>query len=103
MPTEVRGNVARNSTCSGTLNFDSRDAHQADGYGGPGGRASFDGWTTSVAQRVGVPLRAGGGLTLTPWAGLAYARQATGGFTLEDPGLGEQRYSGVEVGEAPSS
>ena len=81
----------------------SRDAHQADGYGGPGGRASFDGWTTSVAQRVGVPLRAGGGLTLTPWAGLAYARQATGGFTLEDPGLGEQRYSGVAVGEATAS
>ena len=81
----------------------SRDAHQADGYGGPGGRASFDGWTASVAQRVGVPLRAGGGLTVTPWAGLAYARQAADGFTLEDPGLGEQRYSGVAVGEATAS
>ena len=81
----------------------SRDAHQAAGYGGPGGRASFDGWTASVAQRVGVPLRAGGGLTVTPWAGLAYARQAADGFTLEDPGLGEQRYSGVAVGEATAS
>src|SRR3954465_15830489 len=78
----------------------SRAAPHAAGYGG---RASFAGWTTSVAQRVGVPLRAGGGLTLMPWAGLAYARQATGGVTLEDPGLGEQRYSGVAVGEATAS
>src|SRR3954447_21557523 len=78
----------------------SRDAHQAAGYGG---RASFAGWTTSVAQRVGVPLRAGGGLTVTPWAGLAYVDQAADGFTLGDPGLGEQRYSGVAVGEATAS
>jgi hypothetical protein len=78
----------------------SRDAHQAAGYGG---RSSFAGWTGTVAQRVGLPLRAGGGLTVTPWAGLAYARQAADGFTLEDPGLGEQRYSGVAVGEATAS
>ena len=65
--------------------------------------ASFAGWTGTVAQRVGLPLRAGGGLTVTPWAGLAYARQAADGFTLEDPGLGEQRYSGVAVGEATAS
>ena len=78
----------------------SRDAHQAAGYGGG---SSFAGWTGTVAQRVGVPLRAGGGLTVTPWAGLAYARQAADGFTLEDPGLGEQRYSGVAVGEATAS
>ena len=78
----------------------SRDAHQAAGYGG---RSSFAGWTGTVAQRVGVPLRAGGGLTVTPWAGLAYARQAADGFTLGDPGLGEQRYSGVAVGEATAS
>jgi hypothetical protein len=78
----------------------SRDGHQAAGYGGG---SSFAGWTGTVAQRVGVPLRAGGGLTVTPWAGLAYARQAADGFTLEDPGLGEQRYSGVAVGEATAS
>src|SRR3954468_13977308 len=78
----------------------SRDAHQAAGYGG---RSSFAGWTGTVAQRVGLPLRAGGGLTVTPWAGLAYARQAADGFTLGDPGLGEQRYSGGAVGEATAS
>jgi hypothetical protein len=78
----------------------SRDGHQADGYRG---RASFAGRTVGVAQRVGLPLRAGGGLTVTPWAGLAYVSQAAAGFSLGDPSFGEQRYGGVSVGDATAS
>ena len=35
----------------------------------------------------------------SPWAGLAYVSQTADGLTLRDPSLGEQRYSGLEVGE----
>jgi Autotransporter beta-domain len=86
----------------GALRLDTSFAYGTDGAGGKG-RASFAGRTTSVAQRVGLPLRAGGGLRLTPWAGLAYVSQAADGFALRDPLLGEQRYDGVEVGDTLAS
>jgi hypothetical protein len=57
----------------------------------------------TAAQRVALPLDVGGGVSLSPWAGLAYVSQTADGLTLRDPSLGEQRYSGLEVGEVEAS
>ena len=89
----------------GVLALDTSLAYSRDGYGtaGLGGQDPFDGRTVTAAQRVALPLDVGGGVSLTPWAGLAYVSQTADGLTLRDPFLGEQRYSGLEVGEVEAS
>ena len=78
----------------------SRNAHEAmDGDG----RAPLDSRTASLSEQVALPLDLGGGVTLTPWAGLAYVSQAADGLTLHDPSLGEQRFGGVQTVQALAS
>jgi hypothetical protein len=40
-----------------------------------GGHDDYGGRTVDLEQRAGLPLKAGGGLTVTPWAGLGYRVQ----------------------------
>ena len=55
-------------------------------------RASFDGRTTEVAQRVGYPVTVGGAL-LTPWVELGHQVQEIDSFTIDDPYVSDVTYS----------
>jgi lysophospholipase L1-like esterase len=65
-------------------------------------RASFNGRTLELAQRVGRPVR-GDGFTLTPWAELAYERQEVDRFTLASPYLADQTYETAPAGDTLGS
>ena len=63
-----------------------------------GGHADYGGRTVELAQRAGLPLEAGGGLTVTPWAGLAYRAQDGDGEASSAGTLGSL---GLDVALAP--
>jgi lysophospholipase L1-like esterase len=62
-------------------------------------RAEHEGRSLELAQRAGLPLTRGG-ITVTPWAELAYARHSLDGFTLTSPFTADQHYAGDTVSDA---
>lgn len=60
--------------------------------------ARFDGRTTELAQRFGLPLE-GAGAVVTPWLELSHRRQENDGFTVSNPYLSDVTYSATEASE----
>lgn len=83
----------------------SRDRHEQLGFEDlvdQHSRQQFDGSTLSLGQRLGYPIKAHG-LTVTPWAGLAYEVQKTDGFTISSPYTSEQTYGDTSVADTLAS
>jgi phospholipase/lecithinase/hemolysin len=61
-------------------------------------RASFDGRTTEMAQRVGYPVPVAGTL-LTPWVELSHQVQEMDSFTVDDPYVSDVTYSSAKASD----
>src|SRR4051794_39178395 len=92
----------------GPLALDSELAYSRDRYAVAlkGERDDYGGRTVELAQRAGLPLKAGGGLTVTPWAGLGYRAQggdgeASSAGTLGSVGL-DAAFEPVRLGRRAS-
>jgi hypothetical protein len=83
---------------------DDRHRHRVfDELLGEGRKAGFDGNTTEVSQRLGYPVEAAWGLTLTPWAELTHRVQKVDGFTMASPYVSDVSYAATEVGETEAA
>ena len=89
----------------GTDLFYSKDHHQKleyDEVAGQHDRAGFDGRTVSLSERLGYPVHRQG-MVLTPWAGVSYQMQQVDGFTIANPFVSDQTYSGTQVADTLAS